>query len=105
MATLIDGLNLKLSEILNGKHKDIHGHEIIFEKTGDLEYSSVYDINCNRKYTINLSSVIVTINESIVSDRYFKYRDDSNFDNKRRDQKPNIVTSKSIASKRSKLFQ
>lgn len=32
MTRLIDGMNLKLSDILNGKHIDIHGHEIIFER-------------------------------------------------------------------------
>ncbi len=66
MTTLIDGLNLKLHEILNGNNYDIHGHEITFEKTGALEYSSVYFINCNRKYVIDLSSVFVTVKEVIV---------------------------------------
>ena len=93
MATLIDGLNLKLDDILNGKHTDIHGHEIIFEKTGHLEYSSVYDINCNRKYTINLSSVIVTIKETIVSDRDIIYNDTPNLNGKPEYQKPNIIIS------------
>ena len=68
MTTLIDGLNLKLCEILNGNNSDVHGHEIIFEKTGDLEYSSVYFINCNRKYVVDLSSVTVTVKEVIVQD-------------------------------------
>jgi hypothetical protein len=51
MIILIDGLKLELNEILNETYFDIHGHEIIFEKTGDLEYSSVYYIDCNRKYS------------------------------------------------------
>ena len=93
MATLIDGLNLKLDDLLNGKHIDLHGHEIIFEKTGHLEFSSVYDINCNRKYTINLSSVIVTIKETIVSDRDTIYKDVSNINGKPEYQKQNIAIS------------
>lgn len=92
MARLIDGISLKLCDILKGKHIDIHGHEIIFEKTGHLEYSSVYDINCNRKFTINLSNVIVTVNETIVPDKYVVYKDEHNFDNECREQKPNIAT-------------
>jgi hypothetical protein len=91
MATLIDGLNLKLDDVLNGNHTDIHGHEIIFERTGHLEYSSVYDINCNRKYTINLSSVIVTIEETIVNDRDTVNNDISNEDSKSEHQNPNII--------------
>ena len=75
MTTLIDGLNLKLHEILNGNNSDVHGHEIIFEKTGDLEYSSVYFINCNRKYAIDLSSVVVTVKEIIVPEGDVIYRD------------------------------
>jgi hypothetical protein len=94
MATLIDGLNLKLDDILNGKHTDIHGHEIIFEKTGHLEFSSVYDINCNRKFTINLSSVIVTVKETIISDRDTVYNDIPNINGKAEYQKPNITISK-----------
>lgn len=73
MTTLIDGLNLRLKEILNGNHTDIHGHEIIFEKTGNLEYTSVYTINCNRKYVIDISSVIVTIKEIAVPDKEVLY--------------------------------
>ncbi len=68
MTTLVDGLNLKLREILNGNNSDIHGHEITFEKTGGLEYSSIYFINCNRRYIIDLSSVTVTVKEVIVPD-------------------------------------
>ena len=75
MTTLIDGLNLKLCEILNGNNFDIHGHEITFEKTGDLEYSSIYFINCNRKYVIDLSSVFVTVKEIIVPDEDVIYRE------------------------------
>jgi hypothetical protein len=75
MTTLIDGLNLKLHEILNGDNYDIHGHEITFEKTGVLEYSSVYFINCNRKYVIDLCSVTVTVKEVIVPDDHVAYSD------------------------------
>jgi hypothetical protein len=32
MTTLIDGLNPRLCEILNGNISDVHGHKIIFEK-------------------------------------------------------------------------
>lgn len=73
MATLFDGMNLKLFEILNDIHTDIHGHEIIFEKTGPLEYTSVYIINCNRKYTIDLSSVTVTVKETYIPDKEIIY--------------------------------
>jgi hypothetical protein len=90
MTTLIDGLNLKLCEILNGNNFDVHGHEITFEKTGDLEYSSVYFINCNRKYVINLSSVVVTVKEIIVPDDDVVYSDIPNVDIKIRAQTPNI---------------
>lgn len=90
MTTLIDGLNLKLCEILNGNNFDVHGHEITFEKTGDLEYSSVYFINCNRKYVINLSSVVVTVKEIIVPDDDVVYSDIPNVDTKIREQTPNI---------------
>jgi hypothetical protein len=90
MTTLIDGLNLKLCEILNGNNFDVHGHEITFEKTGDLEYSSVYFINCNRKYVINLSSVVVTVKEIIVPDDDVVYSDIPNVDIKIRAQTPNM---------------
>jgi hypothetical protein len=82
MTTLIDGLNLRLNEILNGLHTDIHGHEIIFEKTGNLEYSSVFIINCDRKYVIDISSVIVTIKEITIPDKEVLYNDISNGDTK-----------------------
>ena len=75
MTTLIDGLNLRLRDILNGNNYDVHGHEITFEKTGALEYSSVYFINCNRKYVIDLSSVIVTVKEIVVPDHDVIYSD------------------------------
>jgi hypothetical protein len=90
MTTLFDGLNLKLCEILNGNNFDVHGHEITFEKTGDLEYSSVYFINCNRKYVINLSSVVVTVKEIIVPDDDAVYSDIPNVDIKIRAQTPNM---------------
>ncbi len=90
MTTLIDGLNLKLCEILNGNNFDVHGHEIIFEKTGGLEYSSVYFINCNRKYVIDLSSVIVTVKEIVVPDDDVIYSDVPDIDTKIKEQTPNI---------------
>ena len=90
MTTLIDGLNLKLYDILSGNNFDVHGHEIIFEKTGDLEYSSVYSINCNRKYIIDLSSVIVTVKEIVVPDDDVIYSDIPN-SMKIEEQAPNIV--------------
>jgi hypothetical protein len=73
MATLFDGLKLKLFEILNDTHKDNHGHEITFEKTGSLEYTSVHIINCNRKYFIDLSSAVVTVKETVVPDKEIVY--------------------------------
>ncbi|MDQ6723475.1 MAG: hypothetical protein M3Z01_04330 [Thermoproteota archaeon] len=90
MTTLIDGVNLRLCEILNGSNIDIHGHEIIFEKTGDLEYSSVYVINCNRKYVIDLSTVIVYVREIIVPDDDVIYTDIPVPDIKIEEQKTNI---------------
>jgi len=48
MKKITDGINLKISEILNESYLDIHGHEITFEKTGKFQYTSVYNINCNR---------------------------------------------------------
>jgi hypothetical protein len=78
MTILIDGLNLRLYVILNKRNTDIHGHEIVFEKTDDLEYSSLYIINCNRKYVIDLSSVIVTIREMVIPDDDVLYTDISN---------------------------
>jgi hypothetical protein len=89
MTTLIDGLNLKLCEILNGNNFDAHGHEINFEKTGDLEYSSVYFINCNRKYVIDLSSVVVTVKEITVPEGDVIYSDIPN-SIKIEEQTPNI---------------
>lgn len=63
MRKMIDGLRLKASEILNETFIDIHGHEIRFEKTGKFEYTSVYKINCNRKYVIDLTPLTVTVKE------------------------------------------
>ncbi|MDN5868282.1 MAG: hypothetical protein L0H55_12920 [Candidatus Nitrosocosmicus sp.] len=63
MRKMIDGLCLKISEILNETFIDIHGHEIRFEKTGKFEFSSVYNINCNRKYVIDLTPLTVTVKE------------------------------------------
>jgi len=80
MATLFDGLKLKLLEILNDTHTDKHGHEISFEKTGSLEYASVYIINCNRKYLIDLSSAIVTVKEIIVPEKEIVYNNTHNLD-------------------------
>jgi len=73
MATLFDGTSLRLFEVLNDIHTDIHGHEILFEKTGPLEYTSVYIINCNRKYIIDLSSAIVTVKEIEIPDKEIVY--------------------------------
>jgi hypothetical protein len=92
MTTLIDGLNLKLCEILNGNNFDIHGHEIIFEKTGDLKYSSAYYINCNRKYIVDLSSVIVTVKEITIPDDDVIYRETPNDNIRIDEQDPDIKT-------------
>ena len=93
MTTLVDGLNLKLYEILNGNNYDVHGHEITFEKTGGLEYSSVYCINCNRKYVIDLSSVFVTVKEVIVPDDEVIYCDVPAAETKAVEQIPILETS------------
>ena len=69
MKKMIDGLSLKISEILNESYVDIHGHEITFEKTGKFEYTSVYNINCNRKYIIDLSPA-----DSISEGNYYSKR-------------------------------
>ena len=90
MTTLVDGLNLKLHEILNGNNYDIHGHEITFEKTGGLEFSSVYFINCNRRYVIDLSSVYVTVKEVIVPDDDVIYSYVPDAETKTWKQTPNI---------------
>ena len=63
MRRMIDGLRLKASEILNETFIDLHGHEIRFEKTGKFEYTSFYNINCNRKYVIDLTPLTVTVKE------------------------------------------
>ena len=63
MRKMIDGLRLKVSDILNETFIDIHGHEIRFEKTGKFEYSSIYNINCNRIYVIDLSPLSVIVKE------------------------------------------
>ena len=63
MRKMIDGLRLKVSDILNETFIDIHGHEIRFEKTGKFEYSSIYNINCNRKYVIDLSPLSTIVKE------------------------------------------
>ena len=93
MTTLVGGLNLELHEILNGKNYDIHGHEITFEKTGALKYSSVYFINCNRKYVIDLSSVFVTVKEVIVPDDDVIYSDVQDTETKTENLTPNIEAS------------
>jgi hypothetical protein len=83
-----DGLNLKISEILNESYIDIHGHEITFEKTGKFEYRSVYNINCNRKYIIDLSPVTVSVKEVIIPREDVVYSDNyySSIDQKHRSQ-------------------
>jgi len=74
------GLNLKISEILNESYVDIHGHEITFEKTGKFQYTSVYNINCNRKYIIDLSPAIVSVKEYIIPREDVVYSDNYYFD-------------------------
>ena len=88
MKKMTDGLNIKISEILNESYVDIHGHEITFEKTGKFEYTSVYNINCNRKYVIDLSPATVSVKEltipredGVYSDNYY-----STIDQKRKTQ-------------------
>jgi len=85
---ITDGLNLKISEILNESYIDIHGHEITFEKTGKFEYRSVYNINCNRKYIIDLSPITVSVKEVIIPREDVVYSDNyySSIDHKHRSQ-------------------
>ena len=89
MKKMTDGLNLKISEILNESYMDIHGHEIAFEKTGKFEYTSVYNINCNRKYIIDLSPVTVSVKEVIIPREDVVYSDNYYF-SKDRKQKTQI---------------
>ena len=88
MKKMTDGLNLKISEILNESYVDIHGHEITFEKTGKFEYSSVYNINCNRKYIIDLSPATVSVKEHIIPREEVVYSDNyySSINQKRKTQ-------------------
>ena len=86
---MTDGLDLKISEILNESYIDIHGHEIAFEKTGKFEYTSVYNINCNRKYIIDLSPVTVSVKEVIIPREDVVYSDNFYF-RKDRKQKTQI---------------
>ena len=85
---MTDGLNLKISEILNESYVDIHGHKITFEKTGKFQYTSVYNINCNRKYIIDLSPAIVSVKERIIPREDVEYSDNyySNIDHKRKSE-------------------
>ena len=85
---MTDGLNLKISEIPNESYVDIHGHQITFEKTGKFEYSSVYNINCNRKYVIDLLPVTVSVKEHIIPREEVVYSDNyySSIDQKRKTQ-------------------
>lgn len=85
---ITDGLNLKISEILNESYIDIHGHEITFEKTGKFEYRSVYNINCNRKYIVDLLPITVSVKEVIIPREDVVYSDNyySSIDQKNRSQ-------------------
>ena len=73
---MTNGLNLKISEILNESYVDIHGHEITFEKTGKFQYTSAYNINCNRKYIIDLTPAIVAVKEITIPKEDVVYNDD-----------------------------
>lgn len=84
MKKMTNGLNLKISEVLNESYVDIHGLEMTFEKTGKFEYTSVYNINCNRKYIIDLSPVTVSVKEIIIPREDVVYGDNYYFS---RDQK------------------
>lgn len=88
MKKMTNGLNLKISEILNESYVDIHGHEITFEKTGKFQYTSAYNINCNRKYIIDLSPAIVSVKEFIIPREEVVYSDNyySNTNNKRKSE-------------------
>ena len=88
MKKMAHGLNLKISEILNESYVDIHGHEITFEKTGKFQYTSVYNINCNRKYIIDLSPAIVSVKEYIIPREDVVYSDNyyPNIDHKRQSE-------------------
>ena len=88
MKKMTDGLNIKISEILNESYVDIHGHEITFEKTGKFQYTSVYTINCNRRYIVDLSPAVVSVKERIIPREDVVYSDNyySNIDHKHKSE-------------------
>ena len=90
MKKMIDGLSLKISDILTETFIDIHGHEIIFEKTGKFEYSSVYNINCNRKYVIDLNPIKVNVKEKRIPKDQVVYNDNY-YSNKEHNQESQIL--------------
>ncbi|HET6588761.1 MAG TPA: hypothetical protein VFG45_01200 [Candidatus Nitrosocosmicus sp.] len=75
MKKIFNGSSLRVSDILTAIFIDIHGHEIQFEKTGKFQYSSVYNINCNRKYEIDLSYLRVNVKEIKIPSDQVVYND------------------------------
>lgn len=75
MKKIFNGSSLRVSDILTETFIDIHGHEIQFEKTGKFQYSSVYNINCNRKYIIDLSPLKVNVKETKIPSDQVVYND------------------------------
>jgi hypothetical protein len=90
MKKIFNGSTLKVSDVLTETFIDIHGHEIQFEKTGKFQYSSVYNINCNRKYVIDLSPLKVNVKETKIPSDQVVYND-SYYLNTEQNQESQIV--------------
>lgn len=90
MKKIFNGSTLKVYDILIQTFIDIHGHEIQFEKTGKFQYSSVYNINCNRKYIIDLSPLKVNVKETKIPSDQVVYNDNYHL-NTEQNQESQIV--------------
>ncbi|MDR4489806.1 MAG: hypothetical protein R2685_02740 [Candidatus Nitrosocosmicus sp.] len=90
MKKIFNGSSLKVSDILTEIFIDIHGHEIQFEKTGKFQYSSVYHINCNCKYEIDLSPLKVNAKEIKIPSDQVVYNDNY-YPNNKQNQESRIV--------------
>lgn len=86
MKKIFNCSSVKVSDILTETFIDIHGHEIQFEKTGKFQYSSVYNINCNRKYEIDLSSLKVNVKEIKIPSDQVVYNDNNYYLNTEQNQ-------------------
>jgi len=91
MKKIFDGSSLRVSDIIAETFIDIHGHEIQFEKTGKFQYSSVYNINCNRKYVIDLSPLEVNVKEIKIPSDQVIYNDNNYYLDIEQNQESQIV--------------